>query len=813
MENEPSGPQQAPAPRPAAAAPAVTVPAAASALAEKLPSWYREIFPAGPRDGFFEKIGQHSLSFVERSPDHLVVTFDNLSDAGYPGYDREPWAGKFIRERGDSHLGVYAQGPTWFRDARFIARMEKLRDDGFFARFRRVTFSGTSMGAFAALIFADLAPGANVLAFSPQSTLAADLVPWESRFVPGRKQDWSLPRSDAACHLAGAGKVWVIYDPFLEVDSKQVARLPAGSFEPLHAFGLGHKTALVLRRMEKLKPVMGAGLDGTLTPALFYRLIRNRGEIYLYRKVMEEHLTRRGHGARIPALVAAFRRRVRRSKAAGNSTGAADPAEGDPAEALLWDDAGPDGFGDGSGDGFGDEPPQPRVPQPPLPQPPLSQRPLSQPEAMPSTTALPPARPEPAPGPLRRDGPAGARPPRRPRSIGNVWQLSDDGTRLRYLSDQYAGRVIGFEERDGIALAETPEVALGMIAVGGGVNLPRPLPERFDYHVTDEALDRNIAAYAATAQAVAALRLAGAAGRAWRSVIALSEPLPGMMRAEIAPGAPVRRRLAARIAAARAALAGRGKTLFVDRIRLDLLAGEPGLDAATAMAHYTDTIAALRDEVAIAAGQSSRPLVVLSQSAGSRDDGRAETILAEGLIETAEPRLGTVVATPRYPFRLLDDTPTTLAAEDQMLVDELEARAIEAVQNGRPWYCPALRQLRWHGDRLVASFSALGDLDFAPGVAPEPGRGFRLEGMAGDIRIAGAEVRGRDVLLTLNRAPEGAAPALSYAFGHRGDRGDGGFANRGALREAEGFDSLMLPGRKLFRHALAGRLALMRIDD
>lgn len=804
MENEPSGPQpsgpqQAPAPRPADA----------PALAEKLPSWYREIFPAGPRDGFFEKIGLHSLSFVERSPDHLIVTFDNLSDAGYPGYDREPWAGKFIRERGDSHLGVYAQGPSWFRDARFIARMEKLRDDGFFARFRKVTFSGTSMGAFAALAFADLAPGANVLAFSPQSTLAADLVPWESRFVPGRKQDWSLPRSDAARHLAGAGKVWVIYDPFLEVDRKQVERLPEGSFKALHAFGLGHKTALVLRRMEKLKPVMGAGLDGTLTPALFYRLIRNRGEIYLYRKVMEEHLASRGHGARIPALVAAFRRRVRRSKTAANSAGAADPAEGDPAEALLWDDTGPDGFGDG----FGNEPP-------------LSPQP--QPEAMPSPTALPPAQPEPVPGPLRRNGPAdipaegtvketadtsaNAPPPRRPRSIGNVWQLSDDGTRLRYLSDQYAGRVMGFEERDGIALAETPEVALGMIAVGGGVNVPRPLPERFDYHVTDETLDRNIAAYAATAQAVAALRLAGAAGRAWRSVIALSEPLPGMMRAEIAPGAPVRTRLAARIATARAALARRGKTLFVDRIRLDLLAGEPGLGAGAARTHYTDTIAALRTEVALASGQSSRPLVVLSQSAGSRDDGGAETILAEGLIETAEPRLGAVVATPRYPFRLLDDTAATLAAEDQMLVDEFEARAIEAVQNGKPWYCPALRQLRWHGDRLVASFSALGDLGFAPDVAPEPGRGFRLEGMAEDIRITGAEVRGRDVLLTLSRAPEGAAPALSYAFGHKGDRGDGGFANRGALREARGFDSLMRPGQVLHRYALAGRLALMRID-
>lgn len=277
----------------------------------KIPPWYTEIFPAGPADGFFHKFGDHAASFVDRGTDQLVVSFDNLSDAGYPHYDIEPWAGKFVQEQGWSHLGIYARGPSWYRDARLIAFLESLRDDGFFARFDRVSLIGTSMGGFAALTFSSLAPGATVVALSPQSTLDTGLVPWETRFVKGQRQDWTLPHSDAATQLADLGRAYVLYDPFFDPDRQHVLRCPQDRLIHLKAFGFGHKTAVVLRRMGHLKAVMGAAITGTLTPAQFHRLIRDRKNIYLYRVSMEAHLAARGRDDRIPRFREAFQRRRR----------------------------------------------------------------------------------------------------------------------------------------------------------------------------------------------------------------------------------------------------------------------------------------------------------------------------------------------------------------------------------------------------------------------------------------------------------------------------------------------------------------------
>ncbi len=277
----------------------------------RVPRWYTEIFPAGPSDGFFHKFGEHAASFVDRGAHQLVVSFDNLSDAGYPYLDIEPWAGKFVHEQGWSHLGIYARGPSWYRDLRLIAFLEGLRDEGFFRRFERVALIGTSMGGFAALTFSSLAPGATVVALSPQSSLNAAAVPWEPRFVKGRARDWELPYSDAATQLAELGRAYVLYDPFFQQDQRHIARLPQERLVHLKGFGFGHKTAVVLRRLGLLKSFMQRTITGEMDAAGFYRMIRTRKNIYLYRVNMEWHLEQRGHETLIPAFRAAFQQRRR----------------------------------------------------------------------------------------------------------------------------------------------------------------------------------------------------------------------------------------------------------------------------------------------------------------------------------------------------------------------------------------------------------------------------------------------------------------------------------------------------------------------
>lgn len=280
----------------------------------KIPSWYGEIFPAGGNDGWYHKFGEHAASFVERDTAQLVISFDNLSDAGYPYPDIEPWAGKFVRENGWSHLGIYARGPSWFRDARLIAFLEQLERTGFFRGFEKIALIGTSMGGFAALTFSSLCPGATVVALSPQSTLQSDLVPWETRFGKGRDRDWSLPFSDAASQLNGLGKAYVLYDPFFAPDKRHVMRLPQQKLIHLQGFGFGHKSAVVLRRLGLLKPFMQGAISGELQPSEFYKWIRKRKELYVYRIVMETHLSTRGKDDRIARFRRAFRTNRRKSQ-------------------------------------------------------------------------------------------------------------------------------------------------------------------------------------------------------------------------------------------------------------------------------------------------------------------------------------------------------------------------------------------------------------------------------------------------------------------------------------------------------------------
>lgn len=277
----------------------------------KVPPWYAEIFPAGEKDGFYQRFGDHAASFVDRGKDQLVVSFDNLSDAGYPYLDIDPWAGKFVRDNGWSHLGIYARGPSWYRDQRLITFLEGLRDTGFFEQFSNVALIGTSMGGFAALAFASLCPGATVVALSPQSSLGADKVPWERRFPKGRHQDWTLPYSDAADHIGDIKTAYVLYDPFFDVDKNQVLRLPQDKITHLKGFGFGHKTAVVLRRMGVLKDVMQGAIENTLTAAEFQKMTRHRKDIYLYRVSMEYHLTARGKETLVEPFRAAFRNRKR----------------------------------------------------------------------------------------------------------------------------------------------------------------------------------------------------------------------------------------------------------------------------------------------------------------------------------------------------------------------------------------------------------------------------------------------------------------------------------------------------------------------
>lgn len=294
-------------------------PVAPKAKQAAQPIWLDEIGPCGTASGFLEADPRHPMLFVRRRRPVLLVTFDNLANVRDRSPDRLPWAYKFARDNQVCHLGVYAHLPNWYRDADLIARMQRLADTGFFAGYERCVFAGSSMGAFAALTFARLVPGAVVLAFNPQSTLDEALVPFETRYRAGRRQDWSLPFSDAAEAVAHLGQAHVFYDPYFELDRKHIARLieapgAEGRVMPLKCWFSNHKSAVFLRKIDALKPVMQAALFGDLTAAEFYALYRGRRQLPWYRGSLVHYFEKDGRTAMAERATRAFRSNMREKK-------------------------------------------------------------------------------------------------------------------------------------------------------------------------------------------------------------------------------------------------------------------------------------------------------------------------------------------------------------------------------------------------------------------------------------------------------------------------------------------------------------------
>lgn len=272
------------------------------------PLWFPELAPGGSGEGFFEKSSRHSLMFVRRARPILFVTFDNLSNISDRSSERGPWAYKLAQDLSLSHLGIMAHGKMWYRDADLIARLERLRDEGFFAGYERVVFSGSSMGAFAALVFSALSPGAHVIAFNPQTTLNPELVPWDNRYWVGTRQDWTLPFSDAKDTIQAAARISVFYDPYFAPDRQHFERIAGPNVTGFKCWYSSHKSAVFLRKIDALKPIMTAGILDEIRADTFYQLYRRRRELRWYVGAVEGYFAGKDRQAMVRQARMAFRK-------------------------------------------------------------------------------------------------------------------------------------------------------------------------------------------------------------------------------------------------------------------------------------------------------------------------------------------------------------------------------------------------------------------------------------------------------------------------------------------------------------------------
>ncbi|MEM7596236.1 MAG: hypothetical protein AAF382_00985 [Pseudomonadota bacterium] len=281
------------------------------------PMWLDEIGPGGTASGFLHADPHHPMMFVKRRRPILMVTFDNLSNVNDRDPARLPWAYKFARDNQLCHLGVYANLANWYRDATLIEKMQAMAKDGFFEGYDRCVFSGSSMGAFASLVFGQLAPNAHVMAFNPQSTLDEAKVPWEERYLTGRRQDWTLPLGDAADAIGRVERAFVFYDPYFEPDQNHVDRLLAGkgagkTTTLMKCWYSSHKSAVFLRKIGALKPLMMEAALGDLTAHQFYQMYRDRRRLPWYRGSLSHYFEERDRPEMVARTKTAFRRAQRK---------------------------------------------------------------------------------------------------------------------------------------------------------------------------------------------------------------------------------------------------------------------------------------------------------------------------------------------------------------------------------------------------------------------------------------------------------------------------------------------------------------------
>ena len=262
------------------------------------------------REAFLYRAGLVDAWFEGKpGSDILAVTFDNLSSIGE--YDPpQPWLRWRVEKAGVSLLGIMATRKDWYRNPDTAALIIALREAGLFAQFRRVVFIGASMGGFAALAYLPLVPGAAALAFSPQSTLARKVAPFEKRYrYASRKWDWSSPDHLDAAEAGRLGaEVTLVYDPFVKEDHAHARRILGPGVRHVPVPLTGHRAIRQIKEIGGLQDLIEGVLTGTPDLAGFYRTFRARRTKIAWQRALIAELRARGHLSLVGRALAALQR-------------------------------------------------------------------------------------------------------------------------------------------------------------------------------------------------------------------------------------------------------------------------------------------------------------------------------------------------------------------------------------------------------------------------------------------------------------------------------------------------------------------------
>lgn len=256
-------------------------------------AWRKTLEAIAKKDGFFKELGpKHKTIYIPQPGElgkTLVVVFDNLDDVRQDS-DRLPWAVDFIASQGWSSLGFMAHGPTWYRDEHVHDFFDKLRDEGFFKKFERVVFYGTSMGGYAAAAFSIVSPGATVVAVNPQATLDRSITNWEPRYHKSWRYDFTGRYGYAPKMVESAKNMWLFFDSKITEDSMHACLFQGDNITKIRCPFMGHGMLSFWRQIGVLKPVISGCVNDTISKTQIHAMMRQRRDVPKYQKAIMQHL-------------------------------------------------------------------------------------------------------------------------------------------------------------------------------------------------------------------------------------------------------------------------------------------------------------------------------------------------------------------------------------------------------------------------------------------------------------------------------------------------------------------------------------------
>ncbi|MGH1425081.1 MAG: phosphoadenosine phosphosulfate reductase [Pseudooceanicola sp.] len=280
-----------------------TIPGRSLAGLDK-PDWLSAVVDFSEEHGYFQPLGKyHFASFIDHGTT-LLVTFETISSMRADDGESLGW--HMVRDAGWSHLCIASDGDTWFRDPKIYGYFDRLVDDGFFEDFDHVLFYGAGACGYAASAFSVAAPGAAVLAVTPQATLDPDVAPWETRFDGMRRVSFTDRYGYAPDMIDAADRAYVIYDPAQTLDAMHGALFRRPNVTRFQLRRMGGALEKDLIDMKILHRLMELAATGRLTRPCFARLARTRRTHLPYLRALLGELESRNR----PALAAALCRNV-----------------------------------------------------------------------------------------------------------------------------------------------------------------------------------------------------------------------------------------------------------------------------------------------------------------------------------------------------------------------------------------------------------------------------------------------------------------------------------------------------------------------